>query len=101
MVEWILPLRCPWRNWYSTCPSKQFFLASIICLVCCEGVTNASLGSVFPYPSMDTYSMVDYAHFNNNCVDQTLSLFLQFVPFILLLQVGRVIVMMIIVMIMI
>ncbi len=63
-------------------------------------MTNASLGSVFPYPSMDTYSMVDYAHFNNNCVDQTLSLFLQFVPFILLLQVGHVIVMMIMVIIM-
>jgi hypothetical protein len=52
-----------------------------------QGVTNATLGSVFPYPSTDTYSMVDYAHFNKDCVEQTLTLFLQFVPFILLLQV--------------
>ena len=50
--------------------------------------TDKDLG---PYPGGATISMVNYANFNQDCVDTAMTPFMQYLPFILLLQAVSVI----------
>jgi hypothetical protein len=40
-----------------------------------------------PYPSGGTITMVNYANFNKKCVDSSLTMFMQYSPFLLLMEV--------------
>ena len=43
-------------------------------------------GGLGPYPDKSAPAMVAYANFNQHCVDQALTEFMQYLPFIMLLQ---------------
>ena len=49
--------------------------------------TIAPDNELFPFPSSATVSMINYANFNQNCVDACLTKFLQYCPFIILIEV--------------
>jgi hypothetical protein len=48
---------------------------------------NHSLKDLGPYPSGGTITMVNYANFNKKCVDSALTMFMQYSPFLLLMEV--------------
>ena len=56
----------------------------------CPGVssTNESSKDLGPYPSGATISMVGYANFHQDCIDAALTPFMQYLPFLMLLQAG-------------
>ena len=59
-----------------------------ICIV--QGVkgpnTTTKYDDLGPYPSGGTLSIISYANFNQNCVDQAMTPFMQYLPFILFIQ---------------
>ena len=50
--------------------------------------TNESSKDLGPYPSGATISMVGYANFHQDCIDAALTPFMQYLPFLMLLQAG-------------
>jgi len=58
-------------------------LSCIVAGVKSSNDTDKDLG---PYPAGATISMVNYANFNQKCVDIAMTPFMQYLPFILLLQ---------------
>ena len=50
------------------------------------------LDNLGPYPSGGTISIVNYANFNQECVNAAMTGFMQYIPFILLLQAVAVII---------
>ena len=81
-----------WIKWISMKPSS-FYLSNIdlytllgidyVNTTYSERLDNA----LFPYPSSLVVPLVNYANFNEKCVDVCLTLFLQYSPYILLIQV--------------
>ena len=58
-----------------------------ICLLTGLRHTNGTrLVDLGPYPSGATLSIVNYANFNQRCVDAAMTAFMQYLPFILFLQ---------------
>eukprot|EP00092_Neocalanus_flemingeri_P032028 GFUD01034810.1.p1 GENE.GFUD01034810.1~~GFUD01034810.1.p1 ORF type:complete len:905 (+),score=215.05 GFUD01034810.1:108-2822(+) len=56
------------------------------CIVTGVKSTNDTDKDLGPYPSGATLSMVNYANFNQECVDSAMTPFMQYLPFILLLE---------------
>lgn len=57
----------------------------VVCIL--KGVShNASEGSLSPYPSGTANALVAYANFHQGCSDSALTIFMQYLPFILLMQ---------------
>ena len=47
---------------------------------------NASSKDLGPYPAGATLSLVNFANFNQDCIDVALTLYMQYLPFVLLIQ---------------
>ena len=55
--------------------------------ICCPGVShNASTADLGPYPSGSTNPLIQYANHHEGCANSALTVFLQYLPFVLLLQ---------------
>jgi len=48
-----------------------------------NATTSKDLG---PYPSGATLSLVNFANFNQDCIDEALTVYMQYLPFVLLIQ---------------
>ena len=59
-----------------------------ICMI--HGLKDSSNGTKYedlgPYPSGATLSIINYANFNQNCVDKAMTPFMQYLPFILFIE---------------
>ena len=58
----------------------------VVCIVTGVTTDNTSQVDLGPYPSGGTNTMVSYANFNQRCINNAMTPFMQYLPFILLLQ---------------
>ena len=58
----------------------------VVCIITGVKTGNVTQEDLGPYPSGGTNTIVSYANFNQKCIDQALTPFMQYLPFILLLQ---------------